>query len=70
LPPEVSAEIRHAGIYVSGEVASVYGLSDYFGEKFGMKINVAEHPLMSVALGGGVAVGDNELLKKISINFR
>jgi len=25
---------------------------------------------MSVALGGGVAVGDNELLKKISINFR
>jgi rod shape-determining protein MreB len=70
LPPEVSAEIRHAGIYVSGEVASVYGLSDYYGEKFGMKINVAEHPLMSVALGGGVAVGDIDLLKKISINLR
>ena len=70
LPPEVSAEIRHAGIYVSGEVAAVYGLSDYFGENFGMKINVAEHPLMSIALGGGVAIGDIDLLKKISIELR
>ena len=29
LPPEVSAEIRHAGIYVSGGAASVVGLESY-----------------------------------------
>ncbi|MBQ8427388.1 MAG: rod shape-determining protein, partial [Clostridia bacterium] len=67
LPPEVSAEIRHAGIYVSGGASSVYGLESYYEEKFGMKINVAENGLMSVALGGGIAMGNSELLKKIII---
>ena len=65
LPPEVSAEIRHEGIYISGGAASVYGLSGYYSDKFGMKINVAENPLMSVALGGGIAVGNRRLLDKI-----
>ncbi len=70
LPPEVSAEIRNAGIYVAGGASSVYGLSRYYGEKFGMKVNVAENGLMSVALGGGVAIGDSALLKKIAINTK
>ena len=65
LPPEVSAGIRHEGIYVSGGASAVYGLERYYSEKFGMKINVAENGLMSVALGGGIAVGNTELLKKI-----
>ncbi len=65
LPPEVSAEIRHAGVYVSGEGCSIYGLDKYYGDKFAMKINVADNAQMSVALGGGVALGDLELLKKI-----
>ncbi len=67
LPPEVSAEIRHAGIYVSGVGASVYDLSKYYSNIFEMQINVAENSVMSVALGGGVAVGDNDLLKKIAL---
>ncbi len=65
LPPEVSAEIRHEGIYVSGGASAVYGLERYYSDKFGMKINVAENGLMNVALGGGIAVGNTELLKKI-----
>ncbi len=67
LPPEVSAEIRHAGVYVSGEGCATYGLDKYYAEKFGMKINIADNGQMSVALGGGVALGDGELLKKIAI---
>lgn len=67
LPPEVSAEIRHAGIYVSGLGSTVYGLDSYYKDAFEMKINVAENGIMSVALGGGIALGDNELLKKISL---
>ncbi len=70
LPPEVSAEIRHAGIYVAGGASAIYGLSKYYGDKFGMKVNVAENGLMSVALGGGVAIGDSALLKKIAINTK
>ncbi len=70
LPPEVSAEIRHAGVYVSGEGSAMYALDKYYGEKFGMKINVADTGQMAVALGGGVALGDNELLKKICIAYK
>ncbi len=68
LPPEVSAEIRHAGIYLSGECSATYGLDKYYGDKFAMKINIADNPQMAVALGGGVALGDAGLLKKISIS--
>ncbi len=67
LPPEVSAEIRHAGVYVAGVGANVYGLEKYYANQFGIKINVAENSMMSVALGGGIALGDNELLKKITL---
>lgn len=70
LPPEVSAEIRHSGIYVSGGTSAVYGLDKYYSDKFGMKVNVAQHGLMSVALGGGVAIGNSDLLKKITINYK
>ncbi len=69
LPPEVSAEIRHSGLYVSGAESSVYGLGHYYEEKFGMKINIAENGASAVALGGGIALGDSELLKKIALKF-
>lgn len=69
LPPEVSAEIRHAGIYLSGSAANVYGLSRYFESKFDMSVKVAENPNYSVALGGGIVMGDNALLNKISIKY-
>ena len=67
LPPEVSAEIRHSGIYVSGLASSVYGLQDYLSKKFNIKINVAEAGQMSVALGGGAVLGNKELLKKLTL---
>lgn len=70
LPPEVSAEIRHAGIYVSGISSSIYGLDNYYSNKFQMQINVAEYGNSSVALGGGVAVGNNALLKKIALKTK
>jgi rod shape-determining protein MreB len=67
LPPEVSAEIRHAGIYIAGGASSIYALDRYYSQKFGMKINVAENGAMAIALGGGVALGDKALLEKIQL---
>ncbi len=67
LPPEVCAEIRHSGIYVSGMASSIYGLEKYFTDKFAMQINVAENGAFAVALGGGIAIGDNSIIRKISI---
>ena len=70
LPPEVSAEIRHAGIYVSGIASRVYNLEKYYNKKFGIKINVAENGAMLVALGGGAVMGDTNLLKKVALKVK
>lgn len=67
LPPEVSAEIRHAGLYISGLGANIYGLKKYYEKIFGIQINVAENCKSSVAMGGGIAIGDKDLLKKICL---
>ncbi len=69
LPPEVSAEIRHAGIYLSGNAANIYGLEKYYSKKFNMQINIPEYGEMSVALGGGVLLGNMDLVKKLAIHF-
>ena len=67
LPPEVCAEIRRTGIYFSGIASSVYGLESFMTEKLNMKINIAENGDMAVALGGGIAHGNPQILKKISL---
>jgi rod shape-determining protein MreB len=70
LPPEVCAEIRYPGIYVGGVAAGVYGLEKYYEDKFSIKINIAENPEMAVAVGGGIAIGDNRLLKKVMLTTK
>lgn len=70
LPPEVLAEIRHAGIYVAGEASTVYGLEKYLSKKLDMGVSVAENPDMMIALGGGVVLGNLDVLKKVKIKFK
>ena len=67
LLPEVSAEIRHAGIYISGIASEVYGLEKYYTIKFGIPIKLSENARFSVALGGGIVMGSSELLNKVCI---
>jgi rod shape-determining protein MreB len=69
LPPEVSAEIRRSGIFVTGVGAKIYGLTNYFNEKFGMQINVHDKPEYSAVLGGGAVISDKDLIKKISLKI-
>ena len=68
LPPEISAEVRRLGIYVSGIASTIYGLEKYYTDKFGVKINIAENAGLSVALGGGMVLEDGSLLKKVAIS--
>ncbi len=70
LPPEVSAEIRRSGLYISGIGASVYGAERFFSDKFEMKVSVSENPDMAVALGGGIALGNIDVVKKIAIKTK
>ena len=68
LPPEVSAEIRRLGIYISGMASTIYGLEKYYKDKFSVNINLAENGEYAVALGGGVVLEDSSLLKKFAIS--
>jgi len=67
LPPEVSAEIRRAGIYLAGVGTSVYSLDKYYKNLFDMQINIAEHKTVAVALGGGAVLSNADLIKKLSV---
>ncbi len=67
LPPEVSAEIRRSGLYVAGVGAKIYGLEAFYTNKLAMKVTISENPDMAVALGGGIALGNSDVLKKIMI---
>ncbi|MBR2870041.1 MAG: rod shape-determining protein [Clostridia bacterium] len=70
LPPEVSAEIRHSGIYISGISSTIYGLASYYKEKFDMEINLADNGLMCVALGGGAVLANPALKKKLALTLK
>lgn len=70
LPPEVSAEIRHAGIYISGVASTVYALEKYYKKKIGINVKVSENADVVVALGGGIAQAEPDTLKKISLKTK
>ncbi len=67
LPPEVSAEVRHSGIYFSGEGVNVYGVEKFFESKFDIKINITENPEYDIALGGGILLANKKLLKRLAL---
>ena len=66
---QVRFYVRRSGIYILGIGASAYGLEKYFSDKMGLKVIVAEDAMYSVALGGGLAIDDKEVLKKICIEY-
>lgn len=50
-PPELAADIYRQGIYLTGGACQVSRLSQLISNGTGLKVNVAENPVESVALG-------------------
>ena len=50
-PPELAADIYRHGIYLTGGACQVAHLDELMNEGTGLKVNVAENPITSVALG-------------------
>ncbi len=67
LPAEVSAAMCKNGVYLSGGVTSLAGLADYIADKLQMEAHLASDPHMAVVLGGGRAVGNSALLRRIRL---
>ena len=50
-PPELAADIYHHGIYLTGGASQVSRLAQLMSKGTGLKVNVSENPVSSVALG-------------------
>ena len=55
-PPELYGDIMRNGIYLTGGGALLRGLDKRLSDKIGIPFIVAEDPLLSVALGTGIAL--------------
>ena len=65
LPAEVSAVMCKSGIFLSGGVAAIAGYADYVSKKLQMDAHVGADPQMAVVLGGGRAIGNSALMRRL-----
>ena len=45
------------------------GLDDYLSEKLQMDVYVSDEPQMAVILGGGAAIGNEDILETIRVDY-
>ncbi len=50
-PPELAADIYRHGVYLTGGASQVNNLAQLMSKGTGLKVNLSEHPIESVALG-------------------
>ena len=58
-PPELAADIYRHGIYLTGGASQVAHLDELISEGTGLKVNMAENPIASVALGLAKVITDD-----------
>ena len=58
-PPELAADIYRHGIYLTGGASQVSRLAQLMSKGTGLKVNVSENPITSVALGLGKIINDD-----------
>lgn len=60
-PPELAADIYRHGIYLTGGASQVSHLAELIQKGTGLKVNVSENPITSVALGLSRIIKDDSL---------
>ena len=58
-PPELAADIYRHGIYLTGGASQVSHLAERLAAGTGLKVNVAEYPIASVAMGLAKIIKDD-----------
>ena len=67
LPAEVSAVMCKNGIYLAGGVTNIAGFKDYVADRLQMEAHIGNDAQMAIVLGGGRAIGNTALLKRIEL---
>lgn len=63
-PPELASDIIDKGIVMSGGTSMLYNLDRLMTQETGVPCHIAENPLLSVALGTGMALENLDLYKR------
>ena len=58
-PPELAADIYRHGVYLTGGASQVSKLAQLMSKGTGLKVNVSENPVTSVALGLAKVINDD-----------
>ena len=53
IPPEISADVYHGGITITGASSSMRGLAEFVSASTGLRVNIPQNGDVSVALGLG-----------------
>lgn len=66
LPAEVASAVIHGGIYLSGGLCKMDGLTEYISSKLGIKANLAEEPSLAAVMGAGTIISKDYFCQKLS----
>ena len=66
-PPELAADILDNGIVMTGGGSLIKNFIELMEREIGIKVYLAENPLNSVVLGGGLAFDNKKLLKTLQM---
>lgn len=67
LPAEVLAAISKNGIFLAGGVTEMAGFSDYISKRLMTETHLSPDPQTTVVLGGGRAMGNPALLRRLEM---
>ena len=65
-PPELAADIMDRGIVLAGGGALLRNLDRLIADETGIPVHLAEDPLSCVALGTGMVIENEDILRKIA----
>jgi len=66
-PPELAGDIMERGICLTGGGACLAGLDKHISRRTRLSVKIAPDPLLSVALGTGKLLEDQELLSQVQL---
>lgn len=70
IPPEISTEISHNGIYLTGGSSQITGLSHLISETAGIKVNAVSKPQETVVSGLGYLSEHPKLAARYAVTIR
>jgi rod shape-determining protein MreB len=68
-PPELVADLMAKGIMVAGGGSLLPGMDALLNERTNMQIHIAEDPLGCVVRGAGKALGDVDVLRRVTVDL-